>query len=198
MHQKVSKSSLKADISKRLHEYGSQSTIHGIGYILNSGLSTLDRLFWFLIFVGAAYTAKIIIGKSFYSWQDSLVITSLKDIDKSVAGMDFPAVTICPNGLHFNFAEAALIKEYNIWRLNKTQSILNENDELSLIRQYLSEKFQFNDDTKINIIEILDALTALDDQSLSANIIRKTSFAYSKQTDKEKNLDRKLQVYYGL
>ena len=154
---KKSVNSFKAKISKILDEYGSQSTIHGFGYIFNNTLSIIERVFWILIFVGAAYVAKIIIVKSFNSWQDNLVITGLKDIDKSVAGMDFPAVTICPNGLHLSFAEAALIEEYTVWRSNITQSILNKTEELNLIRQYLLDKFQINDDTKMNIMGILDA-----------------------------------------
>ena len=182
--------SIKNEICNQLQEYGSQSSIHGVSYILNCRLSIFERLFWVIILLGVGFAAKILIVKSFYSWQDNLVITGLKDIDKSIAGMNFPSVTICPNGLHLNFVEENLIKNYKDWKPSGNRD-LTESEELYFVNKYLSETFQIMNDTKINIIDILDSLAALNEQSLTSKMVMKNALACSHKMDEDASHDSK-------
>ena len=153
-----------------LNDFGSTSTIHGLSYILGKDGTFCDRLLWLVIFLIAGCLAVVLTIRSFNDWQDNQVITTLKDIAKPIKGMDFPAVTICANGLHVDLVEKVLFKKFEVWKVQN-----NETEDKSL-DQYLLETFQIQ--TKdTNILDILNTMVSPSDESTEANFVMQNQLA---------------------
>ena len=153
-----------------LNQYGNNSTIHGLSYIFGNADSVCDRVLWLVIFLGAGCVAVLLTIQSFNNWQDNQVITTLKNMDKPIAGMDFPAVTVCANGIHKDLVERALETNFEEWKLRK-----NNNDDKSL-EQYMLETFQI-EDKNINILDIIDTMVAPSGESTEANFVIQNQLA---------------------
>ena len=154
-----------------LHEYGSHSTIHGLGYIFDKDISLIERSLWLFTFLGVGFVAVNMTVDTFISWQDNQVITTLKNIDKSIVGMNFPAVTICQTGLHMGQVEDAFFNDFNDWK-NADAERINAKDETGLIQQFLSDTFQIEAGSNINVMNIIDAMSPSDGgKSISARMV---------------------------
>ena len=103
---------------------------------------------------------------TYHNWQDNQVITSLKNIDKSIIGMDYPAITICANGLHLGNVEEAFFDDFNDWKTQNSERF-NSTDEIALIQQFLHETFQIDVDSNINVMNIIDSMRTGDGVSPS-------------------------------
>ena len=103
MAAKVSHTSPKnknsSSFSSLLYEFGNSSSIHGLAYILTKTGRVLDRILWLVIFLISGCVAVYLIIESFNHWQNNQVITTLKDMDRQVEGIDSAAVTVCGNVL---------------------------------------------------------------------------------------------------
>ncbi|XP_031340945.1 pickpocket protein 28-like [Photinus pyralis] len=92
-----------------LVQYSEATTIHGIKYIGERGRSALERLIWTIIVVVVCVLCVYSIRKSYLKWQNSPVVMTFATIERSIASIPFPAVTICPEAKFdpdtFNFTE---------------------------------------------------------------------------------------------
>ena len=70
--------------------------------------SVAARTVWFILVVLALASAAKFAGNIFNDWQEDHTITSLKTISRSVKELDFPAVTICKDGLNFHAVQRVL------------------------------------------------------------------------------------------
>jgi hypothetical protein len=165
----------KSKSANLLHEYGNCSSIHGLSYILGNVGSACDRLLWLVIFLGAGCLAVLLTIQSFHNWQEHQVITTLKDMDKPIDGMDFPAVTVCANGLHRDLVERVLETNFEDWKLRK-----KDNEDKSL-DQYMLEIFQIEDEN-VNVLDIIDTIVAPSDESTEANFVMQNQLACRKNT----------------
>ena len=89
--------------------------------------------------------------------------------------MDFPAVTICANGVHRNLVERVLPTSYEEWKLKK-----KDNEDKSL-DYYMQEIFQI-EDKNVNILDIIDTIVAPSDESTEANFVMQNQLACRKNT----------------
>ena len=100
-------------------EFLGSSTIHGLSYIAAN--RRFARLFWICVvlagFTGAAY----LIQQSFSSWAVSPITTTIET--RSIRGIDFPNVTVCPPRNSFTSLLPDLVRSRNI---NFTQEIRKE------------------------------------------------------------------------
>ena len=96
--------------------YAQHSTIHGVPYIFDRNTPVLDRIFWALAVLGLLTTALIWASSAYQEWNENPVITTLKDTEKEVAGLEFPAVTICSEGLNMDTVYKALEMDINTWK----------------------------------------------------------------------------------
>ena len=88
----------KNDILETLRDYSSNSSIHGVPYLGNHEHSICGRLFW-IIAVCVALTCTLSqVYNLCYQWVDDPVVTTLETISLPVEQIDFPAVTLCPQG----------------------------------------------------------------------------------------------------
>ena len=79
--------------------------------------------------------------------------------------MDFPAVTVCGNGLQKDLMEKALEKNYLAWVKSRKRM-----DDVSA-EQYFLETFQIKNKS-INIMDIIDTMISPSDESTEANFVR--------------------------
>ena len=87
-----------SNIGENVKEYSNRSTVHGIGYICDKKLGLFDRCLWLIMVISCMSMALWLITSSYASWQDNLVITTLKTTTKPVSELKFPAVTIYADG----------------------------------------------------------------------------------------------------
>ena len=157
-------------LSQLLHEYGSNSSIHGVSYILSNTGHICDRLLWLVIFLTSGLVTVMLTMRSYNTWQEHLVITTLQDMDSRVEDMEFPAVTICAPGLHKDLLEKALLADYADWKVDT-----NNNEEKSF-ENFMLEKFEI-DNQNITIMDIIDTMIAPSEESNIANIVLQNEMA---------------------
>ena len=76
--------SKKSAIATTSAEYTEGATIHGVRYIFDNSLPSIDRIFW-AVFVFIFFILTIYFTMTSYSdWQANLVITTLKNTAKDV------------------------------------------------------------------------------------------------------------------
>ena len=102
----------KKAFQKTSKEYGAVSTAHGISYVVDHSHSIRERIFWsIVVFLAIIFTCYQIYSLH-RDWQDNPVITLLDTIAYPIEEIDFPAVTICPQGSIKNMSETILGKQF--------------------------------------------------------------------------------------
>ena len=100
-------------------QYASESSIHGIPYLCNLEHSRISRIWW-MVFVTAA-----LIATSFQVWsiwsesEDNPIVTTLETTSYPIEEIDFPAVTLCPQGSVGEIVDAALFHQFEEWLLEE-------------------------------------------------------------------------------
>ena len=63
----------KQALSKTTQEYASRSSIHGIGYIFDKGLSLVDRLLWLFVVLAFLGVAAALTWNFWSQWRNEQV-----------------------------------------------------------------------------------------------------------------------------
>ena len=79
-------------VMEYLNHFLESSTIHGLSYITTG--RKYVRLFWILVVIGGFTGAGYLIHKSFQSWSESPVKTTIETLP--ITEITFPKVTVCP------------------------------------------------------------------------------------------------------
>ncbi|XP_033224039.1 pickpocket protein 19-like [Belonocnema kinseyi] len=99
----IEKSEEKNPAEKRLTNplylwqyYCSHSSVHGMKYILDPELYTIERIIWLIIvFVSVSFTAQVIFQLA-TEFQAAPTVVVLESTSYKVSSLPFPSVTICP------------------------------------------------------------------------------------------------------
>ncbi|XP_024889162.1 pickpocket protein 28-like isoform X1 [Temnothorax curvispinosus] len=83
------------EISELAKQYCSYSTLHGLRYVGDSGLSIVERIFWIISFTTALTVAIYYICYLYQKWNGAPIIISLSPDPISLNEFPFPSVTIC-------------------------------------------------------------------------------------------------------
>ena len=102
----------KNAIVKTSKEYGSDSTAHGISYLVDETRSKGERIFWTVVVCLAISFTIYQMGTLHMQWQDHPVITELDTVALPIEEIEFPAVTICPQGAIKNMSEIVLGQQF--------------------------------------------------------------------------------------
>ena len=78
-----------------IKKFADSTTIHGINYIFENGISVIERLLWMVSVITGLILALYLSIDAYDEWQDDLVITIVKSTGKSINEIEFPAITIC-------------------------------------------------------------------------------------------------------
>ena len=114
------RNSLRKTILYTSKEYASITTAHGFSYIGNEGYSRGDRILWVII-VSFAIGFTIFQMTTLYSdWQHNPVITTLDTVALPIEEIEFPAITICPQGSLEEIWDSVLFLQLKSYIFNKT------------------------------------------------------------------------------
>ena len=100
-----------------LQDFSTQTSIHGMYYVGSNQHSRLGRILWMLMVVLALACTTYQVVSIWYQWSDDPVVTSLKKISLPVEQIDFPAVTICPQGSTANIMDNFLYHQFEEWMI---------------------------------------------------------------------------------
>ncbi|XP_034254856.1 pickpocket protein 28-like [Thrips palmi] len=90
-------------------QYCQSSSLHGLRYVGDTGISPVERCFWVVSFVLAVFMASYFINNIWERWEHSPVINSVAPVATPIFDIPFPAITIC-NMNRARRAEAEAIK----------------------------------------------------------------------------------------
>ena len=134
--------------------YASSTTIHGISYLFESRPG-IESLLWFLVVIAAMMFTILQTTTLYTDWQNEPIITNLDTIAMPIKDIEFPAVTICPQGAISSALDAVLFKQLKEYIANKSletsqkkkRSATVNNDIFDikitedLLREFLNEKY---------------------------------------------------------
>ena len=111
------------DVRRTCKSYASKSTVHGLSYLSDDDTSGFEKCLWgFIIILGLALTTFQLV-LLFDEWEDSPLITTLNTSFYPIDEIQFPQVTICPQGSVNNLVERVLFKQLTEYiKLNSFQS----------------------------------------------------------------------------
>ena len=145
----------KSTVLSLLKQYADKSTPHGIAYISEDGRPVAERIFWVLATSLALCFTAFQTMTLYVQWKDDPVVTSLDTVALSIEEVEFPAVTICPQGAVREIGDAVLFKQFKEYviekkRLKEThrqkRSDLSENIEEMSYEEMMNETLKFLQD----------------------------------------------------
>ena len=107
----IHRKSLRKIIFHTSRDYASVTTAHGFSYIADSERPAPERLVWGLIVVGAILFTVHQMSTLYDGWQNEPVITTLDTASMPIQEVQFPAVTICPQGAVQRILDSVLFKQ---------------------------------------------------------------------------------------
>ena len=143
--------SLRKRIFLTSQGYASNTTIHGISYLFECHRG-VESFLWFLVVVAAMMFTILQTTTLYTDWQNEPVITNLDTIAMPIKDIEFPAVTICPQGAISSALDAVLFKQLKEYIANKSLEISQRkkrstsvNNDITitedLLREFLKEKY---------------------------------------------------------
>ena len=170
---------------KGIEEYTNESTVHGLKYVFDRKIGLFDRLLWLVIVLCSMFMAIWMIGSSYSSWQQKMVITTLKTTAKPITDLDFPTVTICADGQHMGMVEKVVYNHFNKWKKEKYKSKHLPVDDKTKeeFSQFMKDMFQI-DEEGINVMDMLNTMIA--PQAAGTNEIRQNEQACAEKIKRNK------------
>ena len=109
----------KNEVLRNLRDYSSASSIHGIPYLGNNGHSTCGRVFWMMTVCIALICTSVVVINIWHQWIENPVVTTLDTISLPVEQIDFPAVTLCPQGSTEDIIDNVFYHQFEEWILSQ-------------------------------------------------------------------------------
>ena len=117
------KDSVRKGVVYTSKEYASVTTAHGFSYIADENYSGGDRILWVII-VLLAFGFTIFQMTTLYTdWQENPVITTLDTVALPIEDIEFPAITICPQGSLQDIWDSVLFNQLKSYIYNKTLGV---------------------------------------------------------------------------
>ena len=143
MKQMKQKRSAKKRIVETTKDYSSATTIHGITYLTGDDTTALERLLWLVVVILAVLFATYQVGKLYKDWQDDPVVTTLDTVALPIEEIEFPAVTICPQGSRQEIVDLVLFRQLTeyIERSTDNVTILTEEQMTDQVVAFLNNVY---------------------------------------------------------
>jgi hypothetical protein len=93
-----------------IQEYSEYSTIQGVLYIFQTNQSQIGRIFWSLVIFAMLLLGTYWSVGAYSDWQATPVLTTVKTSALPIKNIEFPAVTICSQGLNEDIVTAGPLK----------------------------------------------------------------------------------------
>ena len=83
---KMKKRSKKSALAQTTEDYASRSSIHGIGYVFDTSLGIVDRLFWLLVVVAFVGVVLALTWNFWSQWRNEQVRIKLGSLTAVIGG----------------------------------------------------------------------------------------------------------------
>ena len=110
-------------------QYSSTTTIHGISYLASDDTSGIERVVWGIVMLFAIGFTTFQVITLYNDWQDHPVITTLDTVALPIDEIEFPAVTICPQGSRQEIIDLVLFRQLKDYIRNRTDNDINLTQE---------------------------------------------------------------------
>ena len=124
-------------------EFCKATSIHGFAYISSDRNSGVERLFWSVVVILAMSFTTYQVVVLYNEWQAEPVISTLETVAEPIEDIEFPAVTICPQGSRQEIIDSVLfrqLKEYIESKKGKSSELTSE-QMIQLTDQFLKEVY---------------------------------------------------------
>ena len=98
---------------RTLKEYAGKTSLHGISYIFELNRFDFERIIWMIIVLVAILIGAFLSWNSYKTWQDDPILISISTTGLPVEEIEFPAITICGQGMVQEVVDAALFQQFN-------------------------------------------------------------------------------------
>ena len=111
------------------------------------------------------------------------MVTVLKNTNKPVTDVAFPALTICGSGVHMNNVQKKLAEDFDNWRVEEMRNKTNKEAMKKDFEDFMLTRFQIKPSQTehgqpISILDILDTMIAPNvEASVAANSVRENTIA---------------------
>ena len=169
-------------VSLTATEYAEGATVHGVSYIFNRSLPSIDRVVWTIFELIFLLLAAYFTLTLYTDWQANNVLTTLKTTAKEVTELEFPAVTICSTGLNMDAVYEALEKDFVEWQSSSGSG--RKKRESSARARYMKEKFSIPEDAPYSITDMVIAMASSNvEKSVRSNGVRNNQLVCSGHVD---------------
>ena len=115
---------LSSKIRESVDEYGSNSTIHGLRYITDPKIHSAGKIFWFLVgIISLSLTGYQIFCLQIQWRTQDATITTLETLNLPIDQIEFPSVTICPQGSVKSISKGIAFREFVQWIQTKSRLV---------------------------------------------------------------------------
>ena len=146
-------------------EFCEATSIHGFPYISNDRNSGIERLFWSIVVILAISFTTYQVVVLYQEWQDEPVISTLETVAEPIEDINFPAVTICPQGSRQEIVDSVLFRQLKAYIESKkgAASVLTPEQMIELTDEFLKEVYPGANGKPTQLIKLLSS----DNPSLS-------------------------------
>ena len=140
-------------------EFCEATSIHGFSYISNDRNSGVERFFWLIVVILAITFTTYQVAVLYKEWQDEPVISTLETVAEPIEDIEFPAVTICPQGSRQEIIDSVLfrqLKEY-IDTKKGSSSALTPEQMIELTDEFLKEVYPGANGKPTQLIKLLSS-----------------------------------------
>jgi hypothetical protein len=131
--------------SNTAKEYASNTTIHGFAYIANQEHPLAARALWLFVVLLAVVITTIQMTSLHNQWKTYPVITTLDTIAFPIENIEFPAVTICPQGSMKEIVDNVMFQQLRDYITNKKehhrQRRSTSQDMMGFMKEFLRDVY---------------------------------------------------------
>ena len=165
--------SRKRPFIKTAHEYADVATIHGIYYIFELGRYAVERIIWIIVVLLAFLFAIELSISAYHNWKSNPVLTSVGTTGYPIEKVEFPSITICPQGSASDIVSAALFRQFEEYLISRNEDIddMSEEEIETRRRKFLSETYPGALESPIEMIKMLGSPNLAPEKSIEAQTI---------------------------
>ena len=132
------KKSVRKKIFENTQEFAESTTIHGFAYMAEKKHSAW-RPVWVIVVVLALAFTTWQVTSLYKEWQDEPVVTTLETVAEPIEEIEFPAVTICPQGSRQEILDSVLYRQFKeyIGKKPGKNSKLNPQEMVEQVEDFL-------------------------------------------------------------
>ena len=140
-------------------EFCEATSIHGFPYISHERNTGFDRAFWSIVVILAlSFTAYQVIVL-YQEWQNEPVITTLETVAQPIEEIDFPAVTICPQGSRQEIIDSVLFRQLREYIRSREgdSAVLTPDLMMEHVDQFLKDTYPGANGKPTQLVKLLSS-----------------------------------------